>query len=508
MGTRLGAWVIDSLILGGFHVGFWMLAVGVGALSVNPVAEQQMQASPLTLPAIPPYQANLPMLGAMLGVFAALNVAYAAVFWAYFRGMPGQRMLSLQVGSAATGRNLSLGRAFIRAIVVLGIPVGAAAGVLYGVFAFEASVPWSDVLNPVPGGPADVWLTRWSTFLLLGLFLVFVWPVILLVATGLSRTRQGLHDRAAGSLVVGRTRGQSWAAGYPSSYRPGSGEPVGGPAPGFGQPPGYWPPPVPGVQPQDMPTGTPASTEVADGLSNPTSVEHDTNDTETETPAEPPRPPELPPATQSGPQAPNAAGHDARRPGWWTNPFGNAKGGPSSPQDGPVWLRTEDSEGAPTIRSAKIGRRLLAYFFDCVLVYMLFSLTSSAITVALLPSAVTNADDKTLILLGLVGGLEQLAYFVSGWVVWQGTLGQRLMHIQTTQAMGGKAIGWMDGLVRWAVLQGPFALMTIVPSGLRIIVLMAATSWSLYLLYTTVTDPDLRGLHDRFLNSRVVDDIW
>lgn len=150
----------------------------------------------------------------------------------------------------------------------------------------------------------------------------------------------------------------------------------------------------------------------------------------------------------------------------------------------------------------------MAYFFDCVFVYILFSFTSSLLTAALVPSAATNPDDRTLILLGLVGGLEQLAYFVSGWVVWQGTLGQRLMHVRTVQATTGKAIGWMDGLVRWAILQGPFALMTIVPSGLRIVVLMAATTWSLYLLYTTVTDSDLRGLHDQFLNSRVVDDIW
>lgn len=496
MSTRLGAWLIDSLILGGFHVGFWMLAVAVGALSVNPVAEQQLQSAPLTLPAVPPYQANLPLLGLMLAVFAALNVAYAAAFWAYFRGMPGQRMLSLQVGSAATGRNLSPGRALLRGIVVLGLPVGAAAGVIYGVFAFEASVPWPDVLDPVPGGPADVWLSRWSAFLLLGLFLVFVWPVILLIATGLSRTRQGLHDRAAGSLVVGVARTPTWTAGYRTVYGAGGG-PAGGPASGS----------VPGAPPQEVPTGAPASPPVADGTLHPTVVEGQTNDAEAGPRPGPATPPESPPGTESSSRTPHGAGGGTRWPGGWTNPFGNGTGGPSA-QDGPVWLRTADSEGAPAVRSTRTPRRLMAYFFDCVLVYMLFSFTSSLLTAALVPAAATNPDDRTLILLGLVGGVEQLAYFVSGWVVWQGTLGQRLMHVRTVQATTEKAIGWMDGLVRWAILQGPFALMTIVPSGLRVVVLMAATTWSLYLLYTTITDSDLRGLHDRFLNSRVVDDIW
>jgi hypothetical protein len=36
---------------------------------------------------------------------------------------------------------------------------------------------------------------------------------------------------------------------------------------------------------------------------------------------------------------------------------------------------------------------------------------------------------------------------------------------------------------------------------------MAAVVWSMYLLRTTTTDPDLRGLHDRFLNSRVALDL-
>lgn len=481
--------MIDSLIIGGFELGFWTLALTVGALRVNPAAEQQLQSSPLTLPNIAPYEANLPLLAAMLAVFTVLIVAYAALFWAFFRGLPGQKMMSLQVGSATSGRNLGLRRALVRSFVVLGIPMAALAGVLYGVFAFETSVPWSDVINPVPGGPAESWLARWSTLLLMALLLALLWPLVLLISTALSRTRQGLHDRLSGSLVVGRALGQSWAGGYRRSFGPGGSAPSDGPQPGSGSTPGYRPPLAPG-QPTTGASPWPSGSAGAADAS----------------PASTP-PPESPASPDSGLPGPTPTGIDPRWRGGWTDPSGGSGTGPSAPDGGPVWLRTAASEAAPTLRSASITRRVFAYLFDCVLVYMIFSLSTSVITAALMPSADTSTDDKTLILLGLVGGFEQMAYFVAGWVVWQGTLAQRFMHIQTAQATTGKPIGWMDGLVRWAMLQGPFALMTIVPSSVRIIVFLAATSWGLYLLYSTVTDPELRGLHDRFLNSQVADDI-
>jgi hypothetical protein len=141
--------------------------------------------------------------------------------------------------------------------------------------------------------------------------------------------------------------------------------------------------------------------------------------------------------------------------------------------------------------------------FDCVIVYMSFSLIATIVTAAFLPSTTTTIDERTYILLGLVGGFMQLAYFAAAWAVWQGTLGQRLMHMRVGNATTGKALSWMDALVRWAVLQGPFALFTIVPNAARLPVLLAASSWALYLLYTTTTNADKRGLHDRFLNSRV-----
>jgi hypothetical protein len=77
------------------------------------------------------------------------------------------------------------------------------------------------------------------------------------------------------------------------------------------------------------------------------------------------------------------------------------------------------------------------------------------------------------------------------------------MHMRVADVTTGKALSWMDSVVRWAMLQGPFALLTVVPEAVRAPVMFVAPMWAMFLLYTTTNDPNLRGLHDRFLNSRV-----
>jgi uncharacterized RDD family membrane protein YckC len=408
------------------------------------------------------------LLAALLVIFVALNVAYAALCWMRFRGMPGQRLMSLQVGNAGTGHNLSLGASLVRAVVAVGIPVAAVAAFLYGSIAFETSVPWSAVTDPQPGGPADAWLSSWSWALEASLLAAVAWPALLLIWTAASPTRQGLHDRLAGSLVVGKASAP-WAG---SAYGPGFVIPPGyGPgaygAPGYG-PPGYGP----GIY------GPPGSDP---GAAPGTSTD-----------------PAGQPGTAADPetQPPPLAG--------WPDPNPPESRSESGDGRGQAWLDAEtDPEARSQLRAPTIGRRLGAYLVDCVLVYLLFSLVASFVQPALLPSKTATLDERTFIFLGLMGGFLQLVYFTLGWALRQGTLGQRLLHLRVSDATTGKALSVMDALVRWAVLQGPFALLTIVPEIAQGPVLLGASAWAAYLLYTTANDPDLRGLHDRFLNSRV-----
>jgi uncharacterized RDD family membrane protein YckC len=445
MGRRLNAWLLDSIVFGLFQVGFWVVAVAVGAVAVNPQAEAQMAASPTTLPTVTPYRTNLPLLAALLAVFVVLNVVYATVAWARFRGLPGQRLLSLQVGSVTTGRNLSLGRALIRAVVAVGVPVGALAGLYYILFDMIASVPWADVLDQRPGGPIDAWANVFGVIVLVAVG----WPLLLLVWTGSSQTRQGLHDRLAGSLVVADAK-MAWTHGIAplSAYGPGyPGHPgTMGLGPGYLGYPG-----VPAAGLGDPASGDPASGDPASG--------------------DPP----LPPA----------------QPAPWPR-FTEAR---------PTTESVSDAD-KPAVHPVTIGRRLAAYLIDAAACFGMWAV-AVGVARAFQPTGAMTVDERTYIFIGLAGGLMQLAYFTASVVVWQGSPGQRMLQMRVDDFTTAKGLGWMDSLARWAVVQGPFALCTIVPEGARSIVQAAAFVWAGYLLYATVNSPDGRGPHDRLLNTRV-----
>lgn len=528
MRSRIGAWLIDSLILVAFQMGFLTFALVVGAIRVNPEAERQLQASPLVLPSVPPYDVNLPLLAVLSVVFVALNVAYAAVCWARWRGMPGQRLMSLQVGSAETGRNLSYGRALARSVVAVGIPIASLAGVLYGGFAFVSSVPWSEVTNPLPGGKADAWLAAWSGPLDVATLMAVTWPVVLLIWTAANPVKQGLHDRLAGSLVVGKGA-PPWAdAMRRPGYWPGFVPPEHGLPPGYWTPsgqeglPGYGPPPgallpgallpgalppgalPPGALPPDaLPPGAWPLGAVPPGALWPGAQPGDGSpETSPDDPGSAADQPGSPTGPAGQPETPVGLGTWR---GGWTDPYGSGPDRARGADDGTAWVQPEDaSDAVPTRHAATVGRRVAAYLLDCVIVYMVFALLETAIVLLFLPTAAATLDERTYILLGLVGGVWQLAYFTIGWAVLRGTIGQRLMHMRVTDVTTGKALSWMDAVVRWAILQGPFALATIAPEALRFPVLLAAPVWAMFLLRTTTNDSNLRGLHDRFLNSRVM----
>ena len=213
-----------------------------------------------------------------------------------------------------------------------------------------------------------------------------------------------------------------------------------------------------------------------------------------------------PPSHRHNPERPHR--RSPRRGGpaplGWSQPEARPQSWSGAPKAGPVWTIPDgESDAPPKLHAATVGRRVAGYLFDCVIVYMAFEVIGRLLEAAFLPPTATALDERSFILIALVAGFAQMAYFTASWAVFQGTLGQRMMHMRVSDATTGKALGWIDAMVRWAVLQGPFALATIVPEAARIPILLTASSWALYLFYTTSTSPDVRGLHDRFLNSRV-----
>jgi uncharacterized RDD family membrane protein YckC len=166
--NRAIAYIIDAIILGiiGFVVAAVLDAVGLKTWTVNTNATNL---------------GNLLNYNPVAGVVqAVVNTAIGAVYfiytWRSMRASPGQRVLGMQVGNAADGATLTQDQA-IKRWLALGAPFGIA-----------------QALNPFPG-----------LGILIGLA-AFAWFIALLYTTATSPTKQGLHDKYAGTIVAKAAR--------------------------------------------------------------------------------------------------------------------------------------------------------------------------------------------------------------------------------------------------------------------------------------------------------------
>jgi hypothetical protein len=268
MGRRSVAWVLDGIFA--FAVGSipWIVAVAQGALGLNQRALDQVDLEsvrPFGGVTVPFINAGMgTLVAAALASFAIL-AAYYVVSWVAAGGTPAQKMLGLAVADAETAGNLSFAAASIRWLALYGL-AGAVSMVLLlaylQVFSTIAGRDWMGSGYGLPSG-SYVGLTLMSDLASLA---STGWTIVLLVSTARRPDHRGLHDRWAGSIVIGKAQpawpNQGWPAqpgwappvpgGWPPAAPPNwPGMP--GPAqPNWGQPaPGQWPeqPPLPGAWP-------------------------------------------------------------------------------------------------------------------------------------------------------------------------------------------------------------------------------------------------------------------
>jgi uncharacterized RDD family membrane protein YckC len=184
IGARAGAWIIDEIIvyLPALIVMYLVMRSRIDVGSSFPSEEELQEAMPAWLPFVP----------------IGFRLVYDAVLVAWLGRTVGMMALRIRVQSAG-GDRLAWWQAGIRAMVP----------------ALAQTVP------------------VFGTFARIGVYL----------SASFDERRRGLHDRAAGSLVVAVPRPAPVAlpAGYPGWY-PGTGLPPPPPPP----PPGPPPPPSPG----------------------------------------------------------------------------------------------------------------------------------------------------------------------------------------------------------------------------------------------------------------------
>ncbi|MEO8228473.1 MAG: RDD family protein [Chloroflexota bacterium] len=171
--NRIIAQIIDAII-----VGIVLVIVGVILSSIfgAPQTVTVVQDATQPLGFRTDISTNLVSLLISTIVGAAVSAAYYIYTWTAMRGTIGQRALSMQVGNAADGATLTMEQAVKRWLA------------LGGVFAL------AQLLQPLP-----------ALGVLIGLA-GLVWAIVLLVTTAQSPTKQGLHDKFAGSVVVKAVR--------------------------------------------------------------------------------------------------------------------------------------------------------------------------------------------------------------------------------------------------------------------------------------------------------------
>jgi hypothetical protein len=454
VGARLGAWFLDLLVFGLLSLIPLVLAVATGAVGLNPEAARQLGVNPSVEPTVPLLTLNAALLIAWCVAWVVMAIVYTAACWARFRGLPGQRLLSLQVADAATGKNLSLPRATWRAVLVSGMPAAATAVLLVAVSELLATVVPADV-----GGAGETSYIN-STYNNAGGDLVslcsmasWAWPVLLLVSTVASRDRRGLHDRLVRSVVVGRAK--TYGA-WGNVYGP---APYGQPGYPYGPGPGYAPWPVYPYGPQPGAPDQPQA-NLASGGELPASGE-------------------LPPAVSGGePEEGKAVGRN----------------------DNPQVFGAKLPAG---LRVARFNRRVVAYVVDNVIALVLFGGVAMALEGS--SDASGTPPERLAMIAGLIGGIVQAVYFVATWSIWRGSIGQKALGLQVGDESTGHRLSPADSLVRWALLQGPLALYLAVPYLLRPAFGIVTIGWAWLLSFSARRDPDRRGYHDRIAHSLVVE---
>lgn len=290
LGRRIGAWIVDAFLASLLAVIPFSVAVASGAVSLNSrVLDQFAKNSHATI-AEPLLVLNMSVVIVAVAVWILLRAAYFAGCWTFFRGTAGQHMLSLEVVAVENSESLSLGRAIVRWLALEGIGQIVSAVALLMVVNVLASVPFSQTTYGAAfsASTVDSRARAADSFSSLGSWGSIAWAAVLLVSAGANSLKRGLHDRLAGSIVIGKaprgwTGQPQWGpaapppAGYPQAGYPAwptaGGYPQGGyPQGGYlaGRPPTGYPPssyPPAGYPPAGYPQVEPPQTPApGDGL--------------------------------------------------------------------------------------------------------------------------------------------------------------------------------------------------------------------------------------------------
>lgn len=161
--------------------------------------------------------------------------------------------------------------------------------------------------------------------------------------------------------------------------------------------------------------------------------------------------------------------------------------------------------GAPGLRFADTATRLVAYFFDSLVIAIIA--TVAGLILGLNQTVVTRGTAYTSLTgaaFAIVFTLTALVYFVLFWTGGRrATPAQRLFNLQVGNAFDGAPLTLTQAVKRWLALGDVLLLVGIAPALVGVSAL-ASLAWVIVLFISTVRNPTKQGMHDRFANSAIV----
>lgn len=156
---------------------------------------------------------------------------------------------------------------------------------------------------------------------------------------------------------------------------------------------------------------------------------------------------------------------------------------------------------APGVAYADTVSRVIAYIIDVILFGIVGVVIVGLVVLAIFSGSgfVALLGTLVLVVLGLVGSA---VYFVYTWTRMRGSIGQRVLNLETVNAADGATLTQEQAIRRWAYLFGPTALgaaLGYAPGALGLLgslVGLLAFLYELYLLYTVSQSPKRQGFHD------------
>ena len=190
---------------------------------------------------------------------------------------------------------------------------------------------------------------------------------------------------------------------------------------------------------------------------------------------------------------------------------------PAAASTAPTWMNTitssETVAGPGGMVYSDLPMRIVAYIIDAVILsaafFFLYTIFGSLFLGTIFLTGFGVGALVWFVVLLAIYAIGSALYFIYTWMTMRGTIGQRVIGLETVNAADGAALTQPQAIRRYIFLFGPMVLaqaLTIVPllGILGTLVGLLGLLYSLYLLYTVANSPTRQGFHDVQASTAVI----